>query len=33
MKTRIEVKSRATGKVIASHEENRRMTKSEAKRS
>jgi hypothetical protein len=29
MKTRIEVKSRATGKVIASHEENRRMTAKE----
>lgn len=29
MKTRIEVKSRATGKVITSHEENRRMTAKE----
>lgn len=29
MKTRIEVRSRATGKLIASHEENRRMSAKE----
>lgn len=29
MKTRIEVRSRATGKVITSHEVNRRMTAKE----
>lgn len=29
MRTRIEVRSRATGKLIASHEENRRMTAKE----
>ena len=29
MKTRIEVRSRATGKLITSHEENRRMTAKE----
>lgn len=32
MKTRIEVKSLATGKVITSHEENRRMTDKEIKK-
>lgn len=29
MRTRIEVRSRATGKLITSHEENRRMTAKE----
>lgn len=29
MKTRIEVRSRATGKLIAGHEKNRRMTDKE----
>ena len=29
MKTRIEVRSRSTGKLITSHEENRRMTTKE----
>ncbi|WP_418409287.1 hypothetical protein [Alistipes sp.] len=32
MKTRIEVKSLTTGKVITSHEENRRMTAKEIER-
>ena len=32
MKTRIEVKSLDTGKVVSSHEENRRMTAKEIER-
>lgn len=32
MKTRIEVKSRKTGKVMAAHEQNRRMTAKEIRK-